>query len=92
MTYRVAPTKDETTELVRGLMSAVGVPQDFLWRYPHHRRERTHVLEGESPSPVSPPSGCCFRTRCPYATEECAQEAPELRKVDGRLVACHRCS
>lgn len=58
---------------------------------PHHRRERTHVLEGKPPSPVSPPSGCCFRTRCPYATEECAQEAPKLRSVDGRLVACHRC-
>lgn len=201
VTYKVAPSKDETTELVRDLMRAVGVPQDFLWRYPHqfsggqrqrigiaraialdpalivcdepvsaldvsvqnkilnllcslqeergltyvfishdlsvvrhiadrvcvmflgrvcelgtteaifdapahpytkfllgsvpsidpHRRgERTQVLEGEPPSPVSPPSGCCFRTRCPYATELCARQVPELRDVDGRQVACHR--
>lgn len=46
------------------------------------------VLEGELPSPIDPPSGCVFRTRCPKATERCAQEKPKLRSVDGRQVAC----
>ena len=46
------------------------------------------VLEGELPSPINPPSGCVFRTRCPKATERCAQEKPKLRSVDGRQVAC----
>ena len=202
VTYKVAATKDEVTELVCNLMRAVGIPQDYLWRYPHqfsggqrqrigiaraialdpalivcdepvsaldvsvqnkilnllcdlqeqrgltyvfishdlsvvrhignrvcvmflgrvcelgpteaifdapthpytqfllssipsidpHRRsEHTRILEGEPPSPVNPPSGCCFRTRCPYATDQCAQEVPQLRDMDGRQVACHRC-
>ena len=56
---------------------------------PHRKGDHRKVLTGEIPSPVNPPSGCCFRTRCPYATELCAQEKPELRNVDGRFVACH---
>jgi oligopeptide transport system ATP-binding protein len=46
-------------------------------------------LGGELPSPISPPSGCVFRTRCPYAVERCAQEEPVLRRLGASLVACH---
>ncbi len=53
------------------------------------RRER-HVLTGEIPSPLAPPSGCSFRTRCPFAKDLCAASRPEPREFDGRTVACHR--
>ena len=52
------------------------------------KRERI-VLRGELPSPLNPPSGCAFHTRCPHATERCRQELPMLRPVGGRRVACH---
>ncbi len=55
---------------------------------PAHRRQRIQ-LKGELPSPLDPPSGCAFHTRCPHATEICSQERPELRAFEGRLVACH---
>jgi peptide/nickel transport system ATP-binding protein len=49
------------------------------------------VLKGEIPSPLSPPSGCVFRTRCPYAISECSQKVPELREFSaGRWKACLR--
>jgi peptide/nickel transport system ATP-binding protein len=48
------------------------------------------MLHGEIPSPMAPPSGCRFRTRCAYARERCAAEVPVLREIDtGQLVACH---
>jgi peptide/nickel transport system ATP-binding protein len=58
---------------------------------PKKARQRPHViLEGEVPSPLSPPSGCRFRTRCRYAQDACAAEAPALRStVQGSLAACH---
>ena len=47
------------------------------------------VLKGELPSPLDPPTGCVFNTRCPHATQRCREERPLLRALDERLVACH---
>ncbi len=52
-------------------------------------RSKRMTVKGELPSPINPPPGCAFHRRCPFATERCAQERPELRPVEGRLVACH---
>ena len=66
----------------KALLSAVPNPN------PHHKRERIN-LKGELPSPMNPPSGCVFHTRCPYATEECSLGKPELKEVKpGHKVAC----
>jgi oligopeptide/dipeptide ABC transporter ATP-binding protein len=52
-------------------------------------KKRRIILIGDVPSPINPPTGCRFHTRCPYAEERCAVEAPSLRVVDDRLVRCH---
>jgi peptide/nickel transport system ATP-binding protein len=65
------------------LLSAVPVPM------PGAARERI-VLQGDVPSPIRPPPGCRFHTRCPYAMERCRKETPELRDDGtGHLAACH---
>ena len=56
---------------------------------PHVKRERI-VLQGDVPSPINPPSGCTFHTRCPFAFDRCKVERPPLKPAaDGRQVACH---
>ena len=56
---------------------------------PHRRERSVPLLSGEMPSPLNPPSGCRFHTRCPYATEQCAQEEPVLQPAGRQLAACH---
>ena len=53
------------------------------------RRRVTVPVRGELPSPIDTPPGCAFASRCPYAIDICRADRPELRRVEGRLVACH---
>jgi peptide/nickel transport system ATP-binding protein len=81
-------------------------PSDILYETPAHHytsallssavepdpesKRKTIPLAGEPPSPINPPSGCRFRTRCPRAEARCAEEVPEMREIaPGHTVACH---
>ena len=70
----------------KSLLSAVPVPDPKI-----ARANKRIVLSGDIPSPLNAPSGCPFRTRCPYACEKCAESMPEFKEVSaGHFVACHR--
>lgn len=69
----------------RALLAAAPVPD------PAQRGKKRALLSGDLPSPVNPPSGCRFRTRCPFAVDACAASEPQLRELaPGHAVACHR--
>ncbi|MBU8732595.1 ATP-binding cassette domain-containing protein [Cytobacillus oceanisediminis] len=69
----------------QALLSAIPIPDPDV----EDHRERI-ILEGELPSPMNPPSGCVFRTRCPYAMEACASMKPEWQEIEkDHFVACH---
>ncbi|MBF6633481.1 MAG: peptide ABC transporter ATP-binding protein, partial [Planococcus sp. (in: Bacteria)] len=70
----------------KALLSAIPIPD------PDKKKERI-VLRGDVPSPIDPPSGCRFHTRCPFATAKCKVDVPELRTTEsmkpGHEAACH---
>jgi peptide/nickel transport system ATP-binding protein len=101
----VKNVSDRVAVMYLGKICEVG-PSDVLYEAPAHPYTKFllgaaleadpdapvhgEVLEGEPPSPINPPSGCRFRTRCPYAKERCASEEPILGDIaPGHQVACH---
>jgi peptide/nickel transport system ATP-binding protein len=76
--------RSPTHPYTAALLSAIPVPD------PEAKPEELLGVGGEVPSPLNPPSGCRFRTRCPRATERCAEEEPKIREMrPGHYVACH---
>ena len=70
----------------KALLSAIPVPDPNTSRARHRE-----ILQGDVPSPINPPKGCVFSTRCRYATEVCRSELPRTEEVTpGHWVACHR--
>jgi oligopeptide transport system ATP-binding protein len=80
----------ETTKLftdpkhpyTQALISSIPVPDPEM-------KQNLNQIEGEVPSPINPPSGCKFHSRCPFVTEHCKQTAPQMLELDGHKVSCH---
>jgi peptide/nickel transport system ATP-binding protein len=69
----------------RALLDAAPIPDPVI-----ERARAPRALKGEIPSPLTPPSGCVFHTRCPIAADVCKQDVPAVRELKpGHLVACH---
>lgn len=69
----------------KALMSAVPIPDPKL-----ERNKKIQLLEGDLPSPINPPSGCVFRTRCPLADQHCIADKPILKGYNNHFVACFK--
>ncbi|HSD43040.1 MAG TPA: dipeptide ABC transporter ATP-binding protein [Burkholderiales bacterium] len=83
LTDKKALFRDPQHPYTEALLSAVPVPD------PRAKRKRI-ILQGDVPSPITPPPGCRFHTRCPYAEERCRREEPLMKEVSsGHFVACH---
>jgi oligopeptide/dipeptide ABC transporter ATP-binding protein len=82
-----APTKDLFANPMHPYTKALIAAS--LPAHPDIQREDL-VLSGEVPSPLNPPSGCTFHTRCPFVMDRCSEEIPELREMEpGHWVSCH---
>ncbi|HRJ55665.1 MAG TPA: dipeptide ABC transporter ATP-binding protein [Anaerolineales bacterium] len=82
LTDRESLYREPLHPYTRALLSAIPVA------HPSQKRERT-ILKGDVPSPLNPPKGCRFHTRCPIAVEKCSQQEPEFKEVrPGHFVAC----
>ena len=83
----LGPTKDIYSEpmhpYTKFLIEALPKPDPLL------RDKEKQLLQGDIPSPINPPSGCRFHTRCPYAKEICSESEPELKQLGSHTVACH---
>src|SRR5690606_22816817 len=78
--------EDPRHPYTRALLTAAPIPDPRL-----ARQRNIDALKGEIPSPINPPSGCAFRTRCRFAKPQCAEVRPPLESIEnGRLVACIR--
>jgi peptide/nickel transport system ATP-binding protein len=102
----VKNVSDRVAVMYLGKICEVGSPDQLFAEPAHHYTAallrsipvpdpssapaRSGLLTGDLPSPIAPPSGCRFRTRCPRAEQRCAEEEPQMRPVgDGHFVACH---